>query len=440
MKDLKLVLYKDITDDFNKNKDAYMFYLYPLVFKIKTKQFDDKCYSLFSKIKKEKVKKFDFYKMNKYLKKDYSNDIIIILKAIFQSSYLTKTNEYALDYIKKLTKKPSTMKYINLIYRLLSDVKDSKKTGGGRFGDFLANNIFKRNNISNNSKVINTNDINFYDTYINNDSDYVRVFFMIRKVIQNLTDYDINSTEAINAIFKQIPNIFVFNVTTNKYHLHNEISEKIKDMLNIILKIFEITQENEEYIEGTTYKISRINEENMSDFNELKKYFSELLKLLREHNIILKDINLDDIKAHCYIRKNTHKQCIDLLEKEIKNFVSTTNYNNLFIETINKLNNKNTVLSEDLMKDYKSLIANLNKNYKYKYIEFVKNKMVDFLKEKNYNSMIKLNSLNPKNLQDFVFEILREDIINGGKGIIRNHKLQYLIKKIYKDIKILTLN
>jgi hypothetical protein len=330
------------------------------------------------------------------------------------------------------------MKYINLIYRLLSDVKDSKKTGGGMFGDFLANKIFKKKNISNNSKVINTNDINFYDTYINNDNDYVRVFFMIRKVIQNLTDYDINSTEAIDAIFKQIPNIFVFNVTTNKYYFHYDISEKIKYMLNIILKIFEITQENEEYIEGTTYKISRINEENMSDFNELKKYFSELLKLLREHNIILKDINLDDIKALCYIRKNTHKPCIDLLEKEIKNFVSTTNYNNLFIETINKLNNKNTVLSEDLMKDYKSLIANLNKNYKY--IEFVKNKMVDFLKEKNYNSMIKLNSLNPKNLQDFVFEILREDIINGGKGIIKNHKLQYLIKKIYKDIKILTLN
>ena len=67
--------------------------------------------------------------------------------------------------------------------------------------------------------------------------------------------------------------------------------------------------------------------------------------------------------------------------------------------------------------------------------------MVDFLKEKNYNNMIILNSLNPKNLRDFVFEIIREDIIiKGGKGIIRNHKLHYLIKKIYKDIKILTLN
>ena len=130
VKDLKSILFKDITSDFYKNKDAYMFYLYPLVFKIKTNQFHEKCYSLFSKIKKEKVKKFDFYKINKYLKKDYCNDIKIILKAIFQSSYLTKNNEYALFYIKKLMKKPSTINNINLIYRLLSDVKNNKKTGG----------------------------------------------------------------------------------------------------------------------------------------------------------------------------------------------------------------------------------------------------------------------------------------------------------------------
>jgi hypothetical protein len=334
------------------------------------------------------------------------------------------------------------MKYINLIYRLLSDVKDSKKTGGGRILD-LAYKILGRKNISNNSntKVINTNDINFYDTYINNDYDYVRVFFMIRKVIQNLINYDIDYTEAIDAIFEQIPNIFVFNVTTNQYHLHYEISEKIKDMLRIIRKIFVITEQEEKYIDGTTYKISSINEENISDFNELKTYFSELLKLLSERNIILKDIKLDDIKTHCNIRKNTHKPCIDLLEEEIKNFVSTTDYKNLFIETIHKLNDKNTVLSVDLMNNYKSLIANFNKIYKYKYIEFVKNKMVDFLTEKNYNDMVVVSLITPKNLQDFVFEILREDIkIKGGKGIIRNHKLHYLIKKIYKDIKILTLN
>jgi hypothetical protein len=132
---LKKQLFEDINNDFDKNKDIYMFYLYPLVFKIKTKQFNENCYSLFSKIKKEKLKKYDFYKIKNYLKIDYYNDIKTILKALFQSSYLTKNNEYALNYIKKLTKKISTINNINLIYRLLSDVKNKKITKkGGEFG------------------------------------------------------------------------------------------------------------------------------------------------------------------------------------------------------------------------------------------------------------------------------------------------------------------
>ena len=128
---LKKQLFEDINNDFDKNKDIYMFYLYPLVFKIKTKQFNENCYSLFSKIKKEKLKKYDFYKIKNYLKIDYYNDIKTILKALFQSSYLTKNNEYALNYIKKLTKKFSTINNINLIYRLLSDVKNKKITKKG---------------------------------------------------------------------------------------------------------------------------------------------------------------------------------------------------------------------------------------------------------------------------------------------------------------------
>ena len=131
IKELKVLLFDEISNDFNKNKDAYMFYLYPLIFRIKTNQFNDKCYKIFSKIKKEKVKKFDIYKIKNYLKNDYCYDIKTILKVLFQSSYLTKNNEYALFYIKKLMKKPSTMNNINLIYCLLSNVKDNKTGGDG---------------------------------------------------------------------------------------------------------------------------------------------------------------------------------------------------------------------------------------------------------------------------------------------------------------------
>jgi hypothetical protein len=159
VKDLKSVLFKNIIDDFYKNEDAYMFYLYPLVFKIKTNQFHEKCYSLFSKIKKEKVKKFDFYKINKYLKKDYCNDIKIILKAIFQSSYLTKNNEYALFYIKKLMKKPSTINNINLIYRLLSNVKNNKKTGGMFHPVQAENTFYNRDALKNSYEKLFTHDL-----------------------------------------------------------------------------------------------------------------------------------------------------------------------------------------------------------------------------------------------------------------------------------------
>ena len=125
---LKTKLYEEIINDFNKNKAVYMFYLSPIIFKLKTKDFKNYKYSLFSKIKNKELAEFKNYKLKKYLKKDYEKDLKTIIKIIFKSDYIDENNKYALHYIKKLVKRPSKLCYINLIYRLLTDI--NKKTGG----------------------------------------------------------------------------------------------------------------------------------------------------------------------------------------------------------------------------------------------------------------------------------------------------------------------
>jgi len=101
LKLLKSKLYEEIIDDFNKNKDVYMFYLSPIIFKLKTKDFSNYKYSLFSKIKNKELTTFKHYKLNKYLKKDYEKDLRTIIKIVFKSDYIDKNNKYALFHIKK---------------------------------------------------------------------------------------------------------------------------------------------------------------------------------------------------------------------------------------------------------------------------------------------------------------------------------------------------
>ena len=138
---LKRKLYEEIINDFNKNKAVYMFYLSPIVFKLKTKDFKNYKYSLFSKIKNKELAEFKTYKLKKYLKKDYERDLKTIIKIICKSDYIDENNKYALHYIKKLVKKPSKLCYINLIYRLLTDI--NKKTGGGLYISNIISKYFK---------------------------------------------------------------------------------------------------------------------------------------------------------------------------------------------------------------------------------------------------------------------------------------------------------
>ena len=409
LKDLKSVLFKDINEDFNKNKDAYMFYLYPLVFKIKTKKFDEKCYSLFSKIKKEKVKKFDFYKINKYLKKDYCNDIKIILKTIFQSSYLTKNNEYALDYIKKLTKKPSTMKYINLIYRLLSDVKDNKKAnnikmegGGGDDDDVVRcgclarlmqymglrkSKSMRKTPVRGNSPLIVTAQLGYLNNnkcpYDNDDikkqidneiipilkknviddnnfnsivKDYIETLN-----IKNIEDYDIIFNNIMPEFDDTKINIFVSNVINNSIIKHSFNESDINTY--VLSKLNPSVRANKNnYITRTASNITRtktlkiINNDIYDDIenSEFKNNIDTALKNITVKNIEDYDVIINNIMPKI-------KNITDKTNKDVKENIIVSNVIN---NSIIKRNFKESEIKVYVL----SKINNDDKSNKSKYI------------------------------------------------------------------------
>jgi len=135
LKKFKLDSYNKIIDDYKNNQDIYMFFLYPLIIKLKTKDFKDYKYSIFLKLKNKQPVPFKEYNtIEKYTKKNLDKDIKIIIKCIFWSDYIDKNNIYAIYYLKKhlSTKKQTSINLINLLYRLLTNAP-TKITGGAMF-------------------------------------------------------------------------------------------------------------------------------------------------------------------------------------------------------------------------------------------------------------------------------------------------------------------
>jgi len=220
LKLLKNTLYDKVIEDFDKNKDIYMFYLSPLIFKLKTKNFNNYDYSLFSNIKNKEVVAFKKYKLTKYLKKDYENDLKIIIKIVFKSNYINKNNKYALYYIKKILSKQTNLCYISLLYRLLTNANKITKGGAGIFSrigsDPILENIKTKILLPNlefiNKKYINKKlnlikhtqeDQEEYRLYIKDQEEY-------RKHIKdNLWDIYNKNINNILPILKEISNIQV---------------------------------------------------------------------------------------------------------------------------------------------------------------------------------------------------------------------------------------
>jgi len=134
LKKFKLNSYNKIINDYSNNHELYMFFLYPLILKLKTKNFKDYKYSIFLKLKKKQPLSFNEYNvMKKYTKKNLDKDIRSTIKCIFWSDYIDKNNIYAIYYLKKhlSTKKQTPISLINLLYRLLTNAPT--KISGGMF-------------------------------------------------------------------------------------------------------------------------------------------------------------------------------------------------------------------------------------------------------------------------------------------------------------------
>jgi len=147
LKKFKLDCYNKIINDYKNNQDIYMFFLYPLVLKLKTKDFKNYNYSIFLKLKKKQPVPFKEYNViKKYTKKNLDKDIQTIIKCIFWSDYIDKNNIYAIYYVKKhlSTKKQSAINLINLLYRLLTNAPTIITGGKTKFSfsgvkNFLSN-------------------------------------------------------------------------------------------------------------------------------------------------------------------------------------------------------------------------------------------------------------------------------------------------------------
>jgi len=312
IKELKKQLFKDINNDFDKNKDIYMFYLYPLMFNVKT---TNKSISLL--LKKQEITKFKSYnKIDKYKQSNYIKDIKEIIKKIFKSNYITINNNYAINYINKLTKKQSSINNIKLIYRLLPDLKN-KKGGDGE----------NKENKENNSlvKALTAKQI----------TDYA-----MSKYIASTNIYTYMTTELETAKTNQDKDNIKY------YEDQLQIFHTLKD------KIFKNHKENKCLVDTIFYNI----------FDKLN--FTEFLKI--PDNFIFDYDNdnynyLNKIFADYTHMSSTNKKYIDLLNAAFKhiyyidNFkiVSDNNTNNIELVFRNQIKDK--VLQLSYNKDNKNI-------------------------------------------------------------------------------------
>jgi hypothetical protein len=201
--------------------------------------------------------KFDFYKIKNYLKNDYCYDIKTIFKALFQSSYLTKNNEYALFYIKKLMKKPSTINNINLIYRLLSDVKDTNKTGGE--GSFLSR--AKRLLSFSNAKS-STLSYQEMSPDIVNKINPLKLFNIIFDFIANITKLKLN-IELINENIEKIKEndnykIEFYDINDNIIENQPLINNKLKEIFPLLLSIINDSEKIDDTFNRLTFDDNKL--------------------------------------------------------------------------------------------------------------------------------------------------------------------------------------
>ena len=379
LKLLKRKLYEEIINDFNKNKAVYMFYLSPIIFKLKTKDFKNYKYSLFSKIKNKELAEFKTYKLKKYLKKDYEKDLKTIIKIIFKSDYIDENNKYALHYIKKLVKKPSKLCYINLIYRLLTDI--NKKTGG-----MMGISLFSKKK--------------------DEKKDEIKEFAKVKSAVSFLDELEQK---------KMQNNIKIINNEYSNTKFYN-IEFKTNPIKTYISKFF-----------GT------------KKFDELIIFYNNII-ILYNYNVIKKILNDDYKRIITYYEPEFNKYSNFILHTQ--QFSDINEYNTLYITNYNiiiSIYNRHFNTKKTFM-NINDEIQYTNNEENNKFIELLSNDkenvtinetINELKKHTNFNIYLEYNILNTD------FKDLCKDIKSNYNKIVNMYNfylLDYYLKKIYNTL------
>uniref|UniRef100_A0A6C0CG98 Uncharacterized protein n=1 Tax=viral metagenome TaxID=1070528 RepID=A0A6C0CG98_9ZZZZ len=217
LKKFKLDCYNKIIEDYSNNHDLYMFFLYPLIFKLKKQDIKNYNYSIFLKLKKKQPISFNEYNViKKYTKKNLDKDIRSTIKCIFWSDYIDKNNIYAIYYLKKhlSTKKQTPMNLINLLYRLLTNAPT--KISGGMFDD-------TRKYLSNKAK-------NFGNKVISNVKNNLRI--LKEKVTNKNSDSPPPQSQDVDIEISEIKNSEQ-NKPQSQYSIFLDILEELNKIMPI---------------------------------------------------------------------------------------------------------------------------------------------------------------------------------------------------------------
>jgi flagellar biosynthesis GTPase FlhF len=344
---------------------------------------------------------------------------------------------------KEIIDKEDNLKLFNIIVILIANITNLK----------IDKEILTKTNITDDSNhKFNLYDINKNKIKNVEISNKLKEFFpLFLIIISKGNSYDINKPielnipedERLTKLTINDQNIKYFNKLKIIYFELVDLLIKYKiqfrHVYNLDLKIFYDYKKIEEEKERQEKEIQTKEEEEERQTKEEKEIQEE------EEN----EIHTKEEKEIQEEERQTKEENERQEEKDINYFINKIN-------KIVKINQENNITYESLLEllnsdNYKSI------NYKYileksSDIDFINKRRDIFIKGviiKAFDAIIKLhNSIPIKELTlvdiELIYDELNKSIIDtnygGGKAILRNHKLKYLLKKIYKDIKILSLN
>ena len=440
LKKFKLDSYNKIIDDYKNNQDIYMFFLYPLIIKLKTKDFKDYKYSIFLKLKNKQPVPF-----KEYTKKNLDKDIKIIIKCIFWSDYIDKNNIYAIYYLKKhlSTKKQTSINLINLLYRLLTNAP-TKITGGAMFEN-------SRKNLGSKVKELGSKVVSNVKE-LPNKINFTKVKELGNKIIEKTNKF----TDKIKDKFKFKDK---FNTDSNGDRSIRGITERripkniIEDYINKIIENtnYHDNDDNKKYYSLFYRELYIKNQENIQFIENIYSDINTIEKKIYNQQFDNRSLTTDAEKERItmYINKISQNNELvlntyDILSKQKKPINFNNNYQQLIdinksnIDTIINLNQEKTI-NETIIKNLDYDLNKINGDiiqYKYKIENYQKDKKE---KEKELkNTELKKDNIEINPLINFFitknFSLIKTSYLDIFKNDIDSvHEIDYFIQLLIDD-------